>query len=92
MTKFKTVKDLEWEYPINALRRKIIFPEELRQEIIRFLKELRKHTFYCLICEKFECDCSSSDCFKPRSETIEHFFRIWLHITKEDLKEKKDEN
>ncbi len=32
------------------------------------MKELED--FYCIVCEKFNCDCSSSDCFKLYKSTI----------------------
>ena len=57
-----------------------------RQEIIRHLRELRNHSFYCLVCEKFDCDCGSSDCFKPRSKDVENWLKHFLNITEEDLK------
>lgn len=100
MTKLKTLKDFEFEqitdvrpdgYEGNApgrkriIKRKCVFSYHLRQEAIRQIKELRNHKFYCLICEKFDCDCGSSDCFKPRSEYVENWIKHSSNITEEDL-------
>ncbi len=77
MTKLKTLKDMM----VDSWGEKY-----LRQEAINHIKELREHKFYCLICEKFDCDCGSSECFKPRSEEVEYWIRYFFNITEDDLK------
>jgi hypothetical protein len=58
---------------------------ELRHEAIRLIKGLEKHNFYCVICEKFGCDCGSSDCFKPKFEQVDELIRYLFNITEKDL-------
>ncbi len=58
---------------------------DLKEEMIKFLKELRYKKFYCIICERFECDCSSSDCFKLKSEDIENWIKYFFSIKEDEL-------
>ena len=99
MTELKTLKDLEKDFskisrplPIdiklatNNYPFNIVETEDLRQEAIKWIKGLREHKFYCVVCEKFDCDCSSSDYFKPRSEGVESWIMHNYDISEEDLK------
>ena len=90
--KLKTLKDFrrpkdeeapytgEWAMGVNETC------DNLKQEIILHLKVLRREKFYCVICEKFACDCGSSDCFKPRSEEIENWAKNFFNIIEDNLK------
>ncbi len=81
-TEIRTLKDLE--SPAKGFHG-FVSIIELRHEVIRLIEGLKKHNFYCVICEKFSCDCGSSDCFKPKLEHVDELIRYLFNITKEDL-------
>ena len=83
MVKVKTLEDFR-DYPKPSDFE--VSAGELKQEAIKWIKELRDYKFYCVVCEKFECDCGSSDCFKPKKENIESWIKHFFNIIEGDLK------
>ena len=83
--KLKTLKDLKEKFYDMGV---MCYTEpELKREVIKWAKKSNGKGFYCTICEKFNCDCGSSDCFKILNleeavKWIKHFF----NITRGDLK------
>ena len=63
------------------------FSEVVKQEVVKHLKELRNKRFYCVVCEKYNCDCGSSDCFKPTSVDIKIWCKNFFDINEVDLEE-----
>lgn len=90
-TELKTLKDFrrpkdeeapytgEWAMGINETC------DNLRKEAIKDIKELRDHRFYCVVCEKFDCDCGSSDFFKLTSEKVEAYIKWKFNITEKEV-------
>lgn len=88
MKNLKTLYDFEvkpksWAGAMaNAGRKYTIGAVELKQEAIKWIKAFEKpYHHYCVICEEFDCDCMSSDCFKiyhkgDPTPWIKHFFNI----------------
>ena len=88
MTELKTLKDLKHHYiPSDEEDDGLwIKKDDLKSETIKWIKGLRDHNFYCVICETFDCDCGSSDFFKLTSEKIESGLKTIFNIEEDDLK------
>ncbi len=84
--KFKTLKDVDCHDAISIFK----FRENLKQEAIKFCKAIVKESaigFYCTICEKFNCDCRSSDRYKLFFlEEVRKTLMFIANLTEEDLK------
>ncbi len=94
MSKLKTLKYFEvnpksWAGAMaNAGRKYTIDISGLKQEAIKWIKQNPQRDFYCTICEEFNCDCSSSDCFKIYHwDDVYTWIRYFFNITEEDLKD-----
>ena len=94
MKKLKTLKDIE-TFDIVKMKEShselhipngFVEKSVLKAEAIKWIMGFRIHNFYCVICEEFDCDCLSSNCFKPKGEDVEHWIRHFHNITEEDLK------
>ncbi len=87
--KIKTLKDIEFPTKQTVKISDMVDREELKQEVIKFIKAIERESaigFYCTICEEFNCDCGSSDCFKLYSlEEVKKVLMFMYNIKKEDL-------
>lgn len=82
-TEEEAIKLKEVEKEVIAVIR---FKNHLRLLAIKWIKESRGKSFYCVICEEFNCDCLSSGCFKIEAEKLENLFKEFFNINEEDLK------
>lgn len=69
------------------MKAKIIYDTyDIKLSVIRWIKEAKKNTFYCTICEKFNCDCGSSECFKIHElDEIIKWVKYYHSITDEEV-------
>ncbi len=93
MNKLKTLKDIDEDFVQK--RGQHIFPKNyigtklLRQGAIEWVKkaQIKGNNFYCTICEKFNCDCGSSDTFKIHHlDEVIKFIKHYYNLTEEELK------
>lgn len=86
------VCDMSIEELKIAIKKKQVYNNckvKSKKQAIRWIRLARdKHrTFYCLICEEFNCSCGSSECYKIKSlEEITAWLICFFHITAEERK------
>ena len=84
MDKIK-IKTLEEFGGFNTLATRFVNKDNLRKGIIRLLSD-NKRDVYCTICEGFNCDCSSSDCFKIKHwDDVFTFLKYYFNVKDSEI-------